>query len=172
MDFVQLRSSGSGRFGRNATAEADRSRADAGYEPALERGMNFAAVLQDTLGRHPELALVVPTWDTPATDAREVAWRALHEVADPEFPISLPDLGLIYGVEVRGRTVEVTVSFTATACPCTDFIKWDIRERLLQEPEFDTVNVAVTWDPPWTTDRITLRGREQLRRAGVSVPAR
>ena len=156
MDFVQL---------RRASASAD-----AGYESALESGTNFASVLQETLGRHPDLALVIPTWDAPPADAKELAWRALHEVADPEFPISLPDLGLIYGLEVRGRSVEVTVSFTATACPCTDFIKWDIRERLLQEPQFDTVTIAITWDPPWTADRITPRGREQLRRAGVSVP--
>ena len=157
MDFVQL---------RRASAHAD-----AGYEPILESGTNFAAVLQDTLGRHPDLNLVIPTWETPPADSREAAWRALHEVADPEFPISLPDLGLIYGLEVTGRSVDVTVSFTATACPCTDFIKWDIRERLLEEPQFDTCTVAVTWDPPWTTDRITARGREQLRRAGVSVPS-
>ncbi|MEN8145689.1 MAG: metal-sulfur cluster assembly factor [Gemmatimonadota bacterium] len=158
MDYVQIRRAG--------------ARGDAGYESSLERGTNFAAVLQESMGVHPDLVLVVPTWDTPPADAREVAWRALHEVADPEFPISLPDLGLIYAVDVRGKTVDIAVSFTATACPCTQFIKWDIRERLLQEPEFDTVNIAVTWDPPWTIDRITPRGREQLRRAGVSIQPR
>ena len=56
-------------------------------------------------------------------------WTALREVMDPEFPISLVDLGLIYDVRRRDRTVEIDLTFTATACPCMDFIHEDIRER-------------------------------------------
>ena len=52
-----------------------------------------------------------------AGDLEERAWRALYEVPDPEFPISLPDLGLVYDVEAAGSTVRVTISFTASACP-------------------------------------------------------
>ncbi len=144
-------------------------RADAGYESPREHGMNFAAVLAETIGRHPDLELEIPSWDTPPASIDEAVWRALHEVPDPEFPISLPDLGLVYGVCVEGTTARVTVSFTASACPCVEFIKWDIRDRLLQEEGIEAVEVDVTWDPPWTADRITPRGRRALRRAGVSV---
>jgi len=63
----------------------------------------------------------------------------------------------------------VTVTFTASACPCIEFIKWDIRERLLEEPGIEDVIIEVTWDPPWTTERITERGRTALRKAGVSI---
>jgi len=143
--------------------------ADAGYESVRERGMNFAAVLADSLGRHPDLELEVPTWDTPATTPEEAVWRALHEVADPEFPISLPDLGLIYGVAVEDGTARIEVTFTASACPCVEFIKWDIRDRLLEEPGISAVEVEITWDPPWTAERITERGRRALKRAGVAV---
>jgi len=69
--------------------------ADPGYESPRESGMNFAAVLAESIGLHPDLQLEVPTWDTPANSVEEIAWRALHEVSDPEFPISLPDLGLV-----------------------------------------------------------------------------
>ena len=100
---------------------------------------------------------------------RERALRALHEVADPEFPISIVDLGLVYGVEVEDETVHVRLTFTATACPCMDFIKWDVRERLLEEAGFEDVRIEEVWDPPWTAERITDRGREVLQEAGVAV---
>jgi metal-sulfur cluster biosynthetic enzyme len=65
--------------------------------------------------------------------------------------------------------VRVAITLTATACPCVEFIKWDVRDRLLEEPGVTDVEVQITWDPPWTTDMITDRGREALRRAGVSI---
>lgn len=143
--------------------------ADAGYQSPRESGMNFAAVLAESIGHHPDLELEVPTWDSPPASIEETAWRALHEVSDPEFPISLPDLGLVYDISAEGGAVHVAVSFTASACPCIEFIKWDIRDRLLLEDAIETVDVEVTWDPPWTVDRISERGRRALRKAGVSV---
>jgi len=146
-----------------------------GYESAIDRKVDFSAVLADVTGRNPDLVLEVPAWETPPADLEERVWRALYEVPDPEFPISLVDLGLVYGVEVHGPEadggirVRVTITLTATACPCVEFIKWDVRDRLLEEPGVTDVEVQITWDPPWTTDRITDRGREALRRAGVSI---
>jgi metal-sulfur cluster biosynthetic enzyme len=88
-------------------------------------------------------------------------------VLDPELPVSLVDLGLIYGVEVAGRTAHVRMTFTATACPCMDFIREDVTDRLLQEHWLDAVEIHELWDPPWTTERITPRGRQLLKRFGV-----
>jgi metal-sulfur cluster biosynthetic enzyme len=139
--------------------------ADVAYEPE----MNFAAVLAASLGEA-TLELELPEWDSPPASVEEKLWRALYEVSDPEFPISIVDLGLVYDLCVPEEgVVTVTISFTATACPCMDFIKWDIRERLLKEPEIGEVRVETTWDPPWTNARISERGREALQRAGVSI---
>jgi metal-sulfur cluster biosynthetic enzyme len=160
-EFVKLRRAGDPGDAGDA--------ADAGYESPREAGMNFAAVLAESAGRNPDLELDVPEWDGPPATAEEAVWRALHEVPDPEFPISLPDLGLIYGVSVDDRTARVAVTFTASACPCVEFIKWDIRDRLLLEPGIEAVEVEVTWDPPWTASRISERGRRALKRAGVAV---
>jgi metal-sulfur cluster biosynthetic enzyme len=136
---------------------------------ALEEGTDFSEVLAATRGDHiGRLAMPVPEWDGPPADDEERARRALHEVADPELPVSIVDLGLVYDVEVDDGQVTVELTFTATACPCMDFIKWDVRSRLLEEG-FDRVTVVETWDPPWTTERITDRGREALGRAGVSI---
>lgn len=135
-----------------------------------EEGMNFGAVLRATEGHRDDLP-PAPDFAEPAADLADRCWRALYEVADPEFPISVVDLGLIYGVEADPGLGRVTVSltFTATACPCTDFITWDVRERLEREPGVEQVAVEVVWDPPWTVERITERGRRILNRAGVAV---
>lgn len=138
--------------------------------PRYEEGMNFAAVLAETQGHRGDLP-PAPDFDTPADDLAERARRALYEVADPEFPISILDLGLVYDVRADEDTASVTVSltFTATACPCMDFITWDVRERLLDEPGIEEVVIETVWDPPWTTGRIHERGRKILRAAGVAV---
>jgi len=94
---------------------------------------------------------------------------ALAEVTDPEWPVSIVDMGLVYGVAVEAGTVTLTLTFTATACPCMEMIQDDIRERLLRIPGVRDVAIAVSWDPPWTKDRLSERGRQALRRCGVSV---
>ncbi len=94
---------------------------------------------------------------------------ALAEVTDPEWPVSIVDMGLVYGVVVEAGTVTLTLTFTATACPCIEMIQDDIRERLLRVPGVRDVAIAVSWDPPWTKDRLSERGRQALRRCGVCV---
>jgi metal-sulfur cluster biosynthetic enzyme len=103
------------------------------------------------------------------TEATANVWAALAEVMDPEFPISLVDLGLIYDVRRRDRIVEIDLTFTATACPCMEFIHEDIRERLLREADIETVNINQVWDPPWTADRISEHGKQVLKKCGVAA---
>jgi metal-sulfur cluster biosynthetic enzyme len=96
-------------------------------------------------------------------------WSALAEIDDPEMPVNLVDLGLIYGVAVGEGTVRVRLTFTAMGCPAGDMITSDIRERLLEEPGVRDVVIDVVWDPPWSSERLTLDGREALRAWGLSV---
>lgn len=98
-----------------------------------------------------------------------IVWAALKDVRDPELPISIVDMGLVYEVRVEGRKAELDITFTATACPCADFIIEDIRTRLLREPTIEDVQINIVWDPPWTNDRLTADGRELLRAFGVSA---
>jgi metal-sulfur cluster biosynthetic enzyme len=104
--------------------------------------------------------------DDPAVDA---VWRALCEVADPELPVSLVDLGLICDVRRTGSHVDVDLTFTASACPCMEFIVEDVRERVLREDGVETIRVRDVWDPPWTTERMTEHGRALLRSFGVAA---
>jgi metal-sulfur cluster biosynthetic enzyme len=95
---------------------------------------------------------------------------ALKDVNDPEMPISLVDMGMVYGVTVneKERAVKIRLGLTATACPAMDFIQQDVTERLRQEG-FQRIDVEWVWDPPWTKDRISEKGRLILSTWGVSV---
>jgi phenylacetate-CoA oxygenase PaaJ subunit len=94
---------------------------------------------------------------------------ALAEIQDPEMPVNLVDLGLVYAVDEDSGRVTVDLTFTAMGCPAADFILSDVRERLLAEPGVREVEVRIVWDPPWTTARMTPAGREALEAWGLSV---
>jgi len=96
-------------------------------------------------------------------------WSALSEIDDPEMPINLVDLGLVYGVEVGEGTVRLRLTFTAMGCPATDMIMDDIQARLLREPGIERVDIELVWDPPWTSSRLSDEGRDTLRAWGLAV---
>jgi len=99
----------------------------------------------------------------------ERLWAALAEVQDPEMPINLVDLGVIYGVTESDGVVEVDLTFTAMGCPASDFILDDVRERLLREDGVREVRINVVWNPPWTVARVTEAGRDALESWGLAV---
>jgi metal-sulfur cluster biosynthetic enzyme len=96
-------------------------------------------------------------------------WAALEDVQDPEFPMSIVDMGLVIDVQKLGRTAQVKMTFTAMGCPCMDMIMEDTRARLEQEPDIDEVNIEIVWSPVWTKQRMTERGREIMLLNGVTV---
>jgi metal-sulfur cluster biosynthetic enzyme len=91
---------------------------------------------------------------------------ALREVLDPEYPISLVDLGLIRGIEVSGRKANIKLTYTCMGCPAMDMIQDDVSERLLEMEGIDEVEIEVVW-PTWSREDITPLGRKQLRDVGV-----
>jgi metal-sulfur cluster biosynthetic enzyme len=96
-------------------------------------------------------------------------WRALQDVEDPEIPISVVGMGLIVSIIYReaDRAVDLELTFTAMGCPATEFIEDDIRERLLAEPDVDSVRIEVVWDPVWTRSRIREDARSRMRTLGI-----
>lgn len=116
----------------------------------------------------PDAAHASPAAALPAVTPDQVM-AALRDVADPEWPVSIVDMGLVYRAVVDGGVVSLTLTFTSTGCPCMEMIRDDIRERLLRLPGVRDVRVTVSWDPPWTKDRLSEAARRQLRRWGVAV---
>jgi metal-sulfur cluster biosynthetic enzyme len=94
--------------------------------------------------------------------------EVLKEVNDPEFPISVVDMGLIYGVSKHDDKASVTMTYTSTGCGCMQWIESDIKERLLKEEGINEVDIEVVWNPAWTVDQMSEVGKLQLKNWGVS----
>ncbi|RFB15409.1 metal-sulfur cluster assembly factor [Bacillus sp. HNG] len=105
---------------------------------------------------------------TQSEQATTKYWDALKEVMDPEFPISVVDMGLIYNITQHGNDLEVEMTYTSTGCACMQWIENDIKERLLKEEEVKDVKIQVVWDPPWTTANLSEEGKKKLKHWGVS----
>lgn len=82
--------------------------------------------------------------------APEQLRELLREVIDPELGVDIVSLGLVYGIELSGRSVAVLATTTTPACPLGDYISSEIERVLLESGSVDTVAVEITHQPPWT----------------------
>ncbi len=95
---------------------------------------------------------------------KEEVIQALKKVYDPEIPINIVDLGLIYNVEVKDDVVYIDMTMTSPACPMTFFVVALVRNAVLGLKGVRDVKVRLVWDPPWTPDRATEEGKKLLRK--------
>jgi metal-sulfur cluster biosynthetic enzyme len=86
---------------------------------------------------------------------REEVVDALHLVEDPELGMDIVELGLFYDVEIEGSKVKVTHSLTSMGCPAGPMIQEDIRNVVANLEDVDEVELELTWDPPWTPERMS-----------------
>ena len=82
--------------------------------------------------------------------------EALRTVFDPELGMSVVELGLVYGIEIQGGKVAITMTLTAPGCPIHDVMPEWVREAVLKIPGVERVEVTLTFDPPWTPARIAV----------------
>jgi metal-sulfur cluster biosynthetic enzyme len=80
--------------------------------------------------------------------------QALDTVLDPELGMSIVDLGLVYDVRIRDAVVDVTMTLTAPGCPIHDVMPEWVRTVVMRVPGVESVDVTLTFEPPWTPDRI------------------
>lgn len=92
--------------------------------------------------------------------------RALRDVDDPEYPISIVDMGLVRGVEVDGSRARVKLTYTSMGCPCKDLITEDVRTRLLEVDGVEEVVVEEVYEE-WRREHMSRRGVRTLRGLGV-----
>jgi len=85
--------------------------------------------------------------------------EALQKVRDPELGMSVADLGLIYGVRIEGGRVRIAMTLTTRGCPLHDAMTEWVRRAVGGVPGVEDVEVDLTFDPPWTPDRIAPRAR-------------
>ena len=95
----------------------------------------------------------------------------LGRIADPEIPaISLVDLGVIGAVDIAADRVRIEVLPTFVGCPAIGVMQEEIRRRIGGLGVAPAVEVVISFDPPWTSERVTDAGRERLRRSGFAPP--
>ncbi len=82
--------------------------------------------------------------------------EAVSKVFDPEIPVNIYELGLVYDLDVdSANNVQVRMTLTAPACPAAQTIPIEVERRVREVPGVNDVKVAVVWDPPWTRDKMS-----------------
>ena len=107
----------------------------------------------DALGFEPERLSF-----TPPADGRpsiEQVREALATVYDPEIPVNIVDLGLVYRCELEGRDARIDMTLTAPGCGMGPVLVEDVKRRVGRVPFVDAVSVKLVFDPPWSRDRMT-----------------
>jgi metal-sulfur cluster biosynthetic enzyme len=86
---------------------------------------------------------------------RDDVIEALRGVEDPELGMDIVELGLLYDAEVQGPRVKVSYSLTSMGCPAGPLIQQNIEEVVRSMPGVEDVETELTWDPPWTPDKMS-----------------
>jgi|SRR5580693_5434960 metal-sulfur cluster biosynthetic enzyme len=93
---------------------------------------------------------------------QDLVWAQLRECYDPEIPLNIVDLGLVYSVVVNGGQANVKLTLTSPGCHLGGQIAGNIQERLLALDAIEEANVELVWDPPWHQSMISPEGRKSL----------
>lgn len=123
--------------------------------------------------REGEPAAALPATGEGAEDVAADVWEALYDVDDPEMPVSIVDLGLVYGVGVESRAdgahVTVEMTLTYTGCPARSMLLNDVEDAVEGVDGVSTADVRLVWSPEWTVEMVTDAGKADLREFGVSI---
>ena len=118
----------------------------------------------DALGLTPPAAEETPGAQTGFNE--QMVWDQLKTVYDPEIPVNIVDLGLIYACDITsleaGRKIDVKMSMTAPGCGMGNVLKADVESKLSRLPEVKEVNVQVVFDPPWHPGLMSEAAKLQL----------
>jgi len=119
----------------------------------------------DALGKQP----LVSNFDTPedGTVNENQMWEALRNCYDPEIPVNVVELGLIYNCSIEqepehGNHIHITMTLTAAGCGMGPVITEDVKTKLEHVPNVDKVTVDLTFDPPWNSDMLTDEAKLEL----------
>lgn len=100
------------------------------------------------------------TASAPVTE--EQVYEALKQCFDPEIPVNVVDLGLIYDVKIIDDWVGVKMTLTTPGCGMSGMIAQDVRNRVLRLPGVKEADVRIVWEPAWTPERMSADARKRL----------
>jgi probable FeS assembly SUF system protein SufT len=112
-------------------------------------------------------AQAMPAGEVADGDLESMVWEQLKTCFDPEIPVNIVDLGLVYGMELSpmadgGHKVEVKMTLTAQGCGMGATIAIDAKQKLMTIPGIAEANVDLVWEPPWNPQMIAPSARERL----------
>lgn len=96
---------------------------------------------------------------------KEQVLEALTAVYDPEIPVDIVNLGLVYDVAVNGGWVTVRMTMTSPGCPVGDYLVGEVKRTIAALAGVDAVDVELVWDPPWGPERMSEDGKRTLGRS-------
>jgi metal-sulfur cluster biosynthetic enzyme len=97
-----------------------------------------------------------------ATVREEDVVEVLRECFDPEIPVNIIDLGLVYDVKIQPERVDIKMTLTALGCPMAAEVMTDVRDHLLQLSGIKDAGVELTYEPPWSPERMSEDARWEL----------
>jgi len=92
--------------------------------------------------------------------------EALKECYDPEVPVNIVDLGLVYDIKITDSRVDIKLTLTSPGCPASSMISQNVRNRVLQIPEVKDADVELIWEPAWTPSRMSDEAKKKLKWTG------
>ncbi len=94
--------------------------------------------------------------------AKEDVVKVLKDCYDPEIPVNVWDLGLVYDIQIEAEKINVKMTLTAPGCPMHTMISEDVRSKLLSLDGIKEATVQMVWDPPWSPDKMSEEAKAQL----------
>ncbi|WP_372765619.1 putative Fe-S cluster assembly protein SufT [Litorivivens sp.] len=120
----------------------------------------------DALGKEPVTGPELPN-NASDEDVEKLVWEQLRTVYDPEIPVDIAELGLVYDCKINkidedNRSVDITMTLTAPGCGMGDILVADVKAKVEKIPTVTQSNVELVFDPPWTQDMMSEAARLQL----------
>lgn len=103
-----------------------------------------------------------PGADKPAANLEEQVIDALRTVYDPEIPVNIYEMGLVYSIDAASKNVVIRMTLTSPGCPVAGSLPKEVKSKVMEIEGVDSVRVELVWDPPWNPDRISEAGKLQL----------
>ena len=95
-------------------------------------------------------------------ELKEKVIEEIKKIYDPEIPVNIYELGLIYDINVDGKNISVKMTLTTPNCPVAESLPKEVKEGAMQVEGIDDVNLELVWDPPWNKDMMSDAAKLEL----------
>ena len=95
-------------------------------------------------------------------DIKDKIIDEIRKIYDPEIPVNIYELGLIYDIEVSGKKAKIKMTLTTPNCPVAESLPKEVKESAMQVEDIDEVDLELVWDPPWNKDMMSDAAKLEL----------